>query len=436
MITGEWGFGMNNHTYIKIGEHREYRSCRFCLSKNIKEVLNLGNVPLAGGFIHSNAKKSDFLNENFYPLSVSFCTDCFLLQVVSAIDSDTLFKEYFYFSSSIATLLEHFDKNVDEIDLFFSNSNNIFVVEIGCNDGGFITALKNKGIRSVGIDPASNVVKPLIKKGLPIINDYFTIKTANKIVKTHGKADAIYSFHSMAHIEDMHEVIKGIKLLLKGDGYLAFEVHYLGSLIRNKQYDMIYHEHQYYYSLLSLQKFFALYDMEVFDIKQVDIRGGSIMYYVQNMEGGSRKISHRVKNLAKTERRLGFDKFAMYKNYAKEVMKTKSDLLSLLRKLKKQGKSIAGYGASGRGTVIMNYCNLDKLYLDFVIDDAPAKHNAYTPGTHLKIVSSEVLKHKDRPDYVVLFAWPFIKEIKRRNKEYLKSGGKIIVPLPNVTVIS
>ena len=435
MTIGEKRYGMNSQISVNIGRHREYSCCRFCLSKDIKEILNLGNVPLAGGFISKNAKRSEFQNENFYPLSLNFCENCFLLQVAAAIDPDILFKKYFYFSSSITTLLEHFNKNVDEIDSFFSNLDNIFVAEIGCNDGGFIALLKNKGIRSIGIDPASNVVKPLIKKGLPILNAYFTAKTAKKIVKKHGEADAIYSFHSMAHIEDMHDVMQGIKILLKKDGYLAFEVHYLGSLIEDMQYDMIYHEHQYYYSLLSLQKFLAQYDMEVFDVKLIDIRGGSIMYYVQNIVGGNRRVTHRVKDLHRNEKRLGFNKVETYKNYAKEIKKTKKDLLVLLKKLKRQGKSIAGYGASGRGTIIMNYCGLDKLYLDYVIDDAPVKHGAFTPGTHLKIVSSELLKQHNRPDYVVLFAWPFVKEVRLRNKEYLQSGGKIIVPLPKVNII-
>ena len=422
--------------FIEVGAHRVYKTCRFCFSENVVPVIDLGDMPLAGGFIKKGTKKSEFHKEKFYPLVINFCKDCYLLQVNSAVDADILFKNYFYFSSSISTLIEHFEKTVKDMKPLLSQKKKPFVAEIGCNDGGFINALQNNGYKAIGIDPATNVVKPLIKKGLPIVNDYFTNKVATKIVKSHGNADAIYSFHSMAHIEDMHDVIAGVKTLLKKDGYLAFEVHYLGNLIHEKQYDMIYHEHQYYYSLLAMQNFFAQYDMEVFDVKQIPIRGGSIMYFVQNKDGGTRDITQRLKDLAKLEKKQGLDNIKTYESYAKEIKKTKTDLLKLLNKLKSQNKKIAGYGASGRGTIIMNYCGLDEKYLDYVIDDAPAKHGAFTPGTRLEIVLSNILATKKRPDYVVLFAWPFIEEVKKRNVNYLQSGGKIIVPLPDVKVVS
>lgn len=435
MITGERKFGMHSEA-ITIGNHRYYKNCRFCFSKNVIPVIDLGNMPLAGGFIKKGTKKSEFSKEKFYPLVIHFCNDCYLLQVNSAVDPDILFKNYFYFSSTIGTLIEHFAKSVSEITSKFPNKKKTFIAEIGCNDGGFISALQKAGFKAIGIDPASNVVKPLIKKGLPIINAYFTESIAKKIVAKHGNADAIYSFHAMAHIEDMHDVIRGVKTLLKKDGYLAFEVHYLGSLLKEKQYDMIYHEHQYYYSLLTLQNFFTQFDMEIFDVKQIAIRGGSILYYVQNKKDGRRTISNNVKKLVKEEQTLGYDKAMTYELYAKEINKTKIKLLKILDKLKAEKKKIAGYGASGRGTIIMNYCGLDETYLDYVIDDAPAKHGAFTPGTRLKIVPSNVLTSIDRPDYVVLFAWPFIAEVKKRNLQYLQSDGKIIVPLPNVEIVS
>lgn len=426
----------NKPNYIEIGPHRIYKSCRFCFSDNVKPVLNLGDMPLAGGFIKKGTRRSEFLKEKFYPLVIIFCNGCYLLQVNSVVDADVLFKNYFYFSSTISTLVKHFEKTVKEIEPYLSHKKKAFVAEIGCNDGAFIKALQNNGYKALGIDPATNVVRPLIKKGLPIINNYFTNKVANKIVEEHGHADAIYSFHSMAHIEDMHDVIRGVKTLLKEDGYLAFEVHYLGNLIQEKQYDMIYHEHQYYYSLLALQNFFAQYNMEIFDVKQIAIRGGSIMFFVQNKNGGTRSISQRLKDLVKLEKKQQLDNVKTYEAYAKDIKRTKIDLLKLLNKLKFQNKKIAGYGASGRGTIIMNYCGLNDLYMDYVIDDAPAKHGAFTPGTRLEIVPSNILATKDRPDYVVLFAWPFIEEVKKRNKDYLHSGGKIIVPLPNVKIVS
>lgn len=418
--------------YKMVGEYKYFISCRFCGSSNIQMVIDLGLMPLAGGFIKSLKQKNQ---ERFYPLQLNFCCDCFLLQVNSSVNPDILFKNYFYFSSSIKTLISHFENIAKGLHKIFIKPNKTFIIEIGANDGTFIRALIKHDFKAFGVDPAANVVKTAIKNDIPIINSYFTEKLAEKIIKKHGKADAIYSFHSMAHIENMHDVMRGVKKLLKKDGFLAMEVHYLGDLLRKIQYDMLYHEHQFYYSLLSLKNFFAMYDMEIFNAQKIPMRGGSIMYYIQNKNIGTRKISSAVKKLRNEEINQGLHNIQTYKKFSYYIEKTKADILKVLGRFKLNGKSIAGYGASGRGTILMNYCGLNKKYLDFVIDDAPAKHGAYTPGTHLKIVSSKILAAKNRPDAVVLFAWPFFDEVKKRNINYSKTGGKFIIPLPKVKII-
>jgi SAM-dependent methyltransferase len=311
-----------------------------------------------------------------------------------------------------------------------------FIVEIGCNDGSFIQSLLKHGYKTLGIDPAQNITQPLVKQGLPIINDYFSERLAKKIVKKYGHADAVYSFHTLAHIEDMNDVIRGVKTLLKRRGFLTFEVHYLGDLIRGTQYDMMYHEHQFYYSLMALKNFFAMHDMEIFDVKPVPIRGGSMMYFVQNKQFGKRKISKNIDVLLTKEKKQGLDKVKTYTAFFRYIYNTKRKLLKLLNEIKAKKQTIAGYGASGRGTTLMNYCNLTKHLIDYVIDDATAKHGAYTPGTHHEIYSSAVLNSSNRPDYVVLFAWPFIEEIKKRHVRYLEKCGKFIVPLPKVRIVS
>ncbi len=420
-------------TYKSIGEYRHYNFCRFCFSNPLIPAINLGYVPLAGSFIKSKKYLSD---EKFYSLEIGFCQNCFLLQSTNVIDKDLLFKDYFYHSSVIKTLTNHFNEIAQELEMQTKNSPKPFIVEIGCNDGTLINALSKLKINTLGIDPATNIVQPLIKKGLPIVNDYFSEDLAKKIVKIYGKADAVCSFNVLAHIEDMEDVLTGVRTLLKKDGFLIFETHYLRNLLEEMQYDMIYHEHQYYYSLMTLQNFFAIHNMEIYDVKPIKIHAGSMRYYVQNKNGGKNPISKNVKTLLKKEKSLGFHKLKTYLSYAQKITKTKHELLSLLDSLKRDNKIIAGYGASGRGTIIMNYCGLDKKYLDYVIDDAPAKQGAYTPGTHLEIKGSDILKSKNRPDYVVLFAWSFLDEIKEKNKEYLQNGGKFIVPLPKVQIIS
>lgn len=408
-----------------------YNSCRFCGKKLEKPVINLGKVPLAGGFLKS---KKYFSKEKLYPLTIAFCENCYLIQVKEVISPDKLFKNYFYHSSAIKTLVTHFEKTVKELAKLTGKNDNKLIIEIGCNDGIFIRESLKKGFKAVGIDPADNIVKPLIKDGLPIINEYFTSKTAKKIIKKYGKADIIFSSNTLAHIEDMHEVYKGVESILKDDGILVFENHYLGNLIKEMQYDMIYHEHQYYYSLSTLVNFLKQHNLEVFNVMFIPIHAGSIRVYIQRKDG-KRKIDDIVLKTLKKERRDHLTVKDTFINFNKKILQTKKNLVKLLHKIKKEGAKIAGYGASGRGTILMNYCGLNNDLLDYVIDDAPAKQGAYTPGNHLKIVSSDILLTRNRPDYIVLFAWSFWEEIKKRNKNYLQNGGKFIVPLPTVKII-
>lgn len=421
--------------YKNIGEYKYFDKCRFCFSSNGEVVIDLGVVPLAGGFIAKDSKSEIFNTEKLFPLQLYYCRECYLLQVNTSINPDTLFKNYFYFSSSIKTLVDYFQGFSEDLLKDKKYSSKTHVVEIGCNDGELLKAFIAKGVSVTGVDPATNVVKPLIKRGMPIINDYFSEKVAEKIIKEKGKADFIVSFHSMAHIENMHDVASGIKKLLKPKGVLAFEVHYLGNLILQKQYDMMYHEHQFYYSLHTLQKFFAQYNMEVFDIQKSNVRGGSMIYYVQHKKTGVNKISKNIKDLTRYEMDKKLIDIQTFKKYNAFIKRSKKDLTDILDKLKKQKATIVGYGASGRGTIIMNYCGLDKKYFNFVIDDAPQKWEAYCPGTHQQIISNTILSTKKRPDYCVLFAWPFASEVVKRNEEFVKNGGKFIVPLPRVTII-
>ncbi len=421
------------HSAKSVGTYKHYDFCRFCFKTLLTPIINLGYVPLAGGFLQSSHM---FKKEKFYPLEISFCRNCYLVQSTNVIDKTILFKDYFYRSSAIKTLTEHFKSTALELASLINKKSQSLVVEIGCNDGTLIKQLLQKNIPALGIDPATNIVTPLIEKGMPIINDYFSEKLAQKIVKKYGKADAIFSSNTLAHIEDMHDIFSGIKTLLKKDGIIIFEVHYLGNLLQEMQYDMIYHEHQYYYSFMTLQKFLKKYRLEIFDIQPLTIHAGSMRFYVKNNESNAHAISQNARDLLKKEKLAKLDTEETYLKFSEEIAKTKKDLLKVIKAIKKEGKTIAGYGASGRGTIIMNYCGLDAQHLEYVIDDSPAKQGAYMPSNHLKIIKSDILSTNKRPDYVILFAWSFYKEIKEKNKEYLKRGGKFIFPLPRVKIIT
>ena len=328
-------------------------------------------------------------------------------------------------------MVNHFNSNAREFSKFLPKKS--FVVEIGSNDGSFLKAIEKKGASILGVDPSVNVSKKANENKIPTLNEFFSEKVAEKIIQKHGQADLIFSSNTLAHIRNMHTVLKGITKLLKDDGRLIFEVHYLPDLINKLQYDMIYHEHEYYYSLLSLNNFLTKFGLKIYDAKKIPIHGGSIQVYTtKNMNVNQ---TPRLLKLIKLEKEQKIDKLKTYHVFNNSIKKTRDDLQKMIDILKKNKKTVMGYGASGRGTIMANYCKLNVKKMKFVIDDAPAKIGNYLPGTHQEIISSEILRSDKGPDYVILFAWSFANEIVNKNKEYLKSGGKFIIPLPNPRII-
>jgi methylation protein EvaC len=419
---------------LQQGEYIHHTTCRFCQGANLVKILDFGDVPLAGGFL----KEEQFAEEKFYPLQLHFCRQCSLVQVTNAVCPDALFKNYFYFSSSIKTLVDHFAHFARDVnERFLKNLRRPFVFELGCNDGVLLKPLAALGAKAVGVDPATNVVKSINSPEITVINAFFSEKLANQVRNEYGPADAFLSSYSFAHIDDMVDVMKGVKSLLKPDGLFIFEVYYLGTLIDELQYDMIYHEHFSYYSIHALDFFLRRFGMEIFDVKLIPgVRAGAARFYAKNVGQRSEASSRAVMEMLRYEKGRGFDKAETFLDYADKVNATRRHLLDLLDKIKREGKTIIGYGASGRGTTIMNYCGIDQRYLDYVVDDAPAKHGFHTPGTHVPIKPWSATESSPWPNYALLFAWSFIDEVKKKRKDYLDRGGHFIVPLPEVKVIS
>ncbi|HEV7454989.1 MAG TPA: class I SAM-dependent methyltransferase [Candidatus Saccharimonadales bacterium] len=407
-------------------------TCAFCGSAKLTEVINFGDVALAGGFL----KKEAFATEKKYPLVIVFCDDCYAVQVRDHIDPKVLFATDFYFSSAIKTLRDHFADYASEVTgRFLPNPQDATVIEFGSNDGVLLEPLAAQGIgRVIGVDPAKNIIETIKDPKLTLINDFFNVPTANAIVEKYGKADLVMANNVFAHITDINGTTEGVREALKDDGVFIFEVHYLGKIIEGLQYDFIYHEHTYYYSLLALENHLSRHGMVIFDIKPISIHGGSIRFYAAKK--GSRyakNISPSVEALRQQEKDLGYDKPETYKEFASRVAAKKQKLMTLLESLRKKGRTVAGYGASGRANTIIQYCGITDKHLDFMIDDAPAKLGMYTPGSHLEIRNNQALK-ADKPDYIVLFAWAFYEEIAAKCEDYLESGGRIIVPLPDVRI--
>ena len=405
--------------------------CAFCGSTDLTEIIDFGNVALAGGFL----KESSFSTEPKFRLRVSFCPSCYAVQVPDKVDPNILFTDYFYFSSAIRTLREHFIDYATEVVARFLNPQNATVVEIGCNDGILLRPLADQGVATViGVDPALNILKTINDPRIHTLNGFFGEPLAELLLGRFGRADLVLANNVFAHIPDINGVTQAIDKILKDDGVFIFEVHYLGKIIQDLQYDMIYHEHLYYYSLLALENHFARHGMVVFDLKPIPIHGGSMRYYVCKKDSyHSKTVSVRVHNLRNEEKTLGYDRAETYRRFASDCACRREKLMDLLSRLRAKGRTIAGYGASGRANTIIQYCGIGPEHLEYMIDDAPAKHGYSTPGSHLMIRSNEVLR-TDPPDYLLIFAWSFFNEIAAKSGDYIARGGRLMVPLPDVRV--
>jgi methylation protein EvaC len=365
-------------------------NCSACGSKT-KNILDFGEVALAGGFL----KPEQFKDEKKYRLRLNFCPKCYLVQLADRVPADVMFRDYFYFSSANSTIKNHFAEYAREVQGRFTPKT---VLEIGCNDGVLLEPLKAFGINVIGVDPSSTV-----PRGANIINDYFTIDVAKRI----GKVDMVIANNVFAHIDDIKSTIQAIIEVMKDDGVFIMEAHYLTDMIFDIQYDWIYHEHIYYYSLLSLRNLLAPYGLKVFDVKPVDTHGGSMRYYICK---DKRRISENVDDLLNEELLYEMDELFTYKLFASKVKQHKQDLQKAMRGI------TVGYGASGRANALIQYCDLK---LDYIVDDAPAKHGFYTPGSHIPITKEFVGK----PD-VVLFAWTYQNEIQK------KCDLEMVAPFP------
>lgn len=409
-------------------------SCSFCDSNDYEILLDFGQMALAGGFL----KKEHIRREKKYPMTLIFCNQCYMVQILEKINPNEMFSDYFYFSSAINTLSSHFQEYAIEVKNKFSLTHESKVLEFGCNDGVLLKPLSNLGLAKViGVDPAINVINTINNEDLNLYPGFFDERMSHKIKDEHGAMDIIMANNVYAHIVDIKSTTKGIKNLLSEDGVFIFEVHYMGNVISDLQYDMVYHEHIYYYSLLSAIEHFKKYDMTIFDVKSIPIHGGSYRFYVTNSKNREKfPIRSNVKKLLNKELEYGYDNIDTYRNFSKAIYKLRDDLVSTLMELKKIGKKIYGYGASGRANTILQFCDIDSTLLDCIIDDAPAKQGFYTPGSHIKVVSSEILNGEDKPDYILLFAWTFESEIRKRNKKFFEEGGNIIIPLPEIKVFN
>ena len=402
-------------------------NCRRCDSPIIK-FFSLGEMPLVNAFL----KKEEIPFEKKYDLSVGFCPECYLVQLVNTVSPEKLFRNYIYFSSTSKIFLEHCKEMAQYFVKRLNLDSESLVLEIASNDGSQLQFFKNLGTKILGVDPARNIAEKANKKGIPTIPEFFNYKFAKKLKEEKKiQTDLIFGANVLAHVPEIVDFVKGVKTVLKPKGTAVFEFPYIKGLME-KKFDTIYHEHVFYYSLLSLRNLFKRVDLEIYDVEMTPMQGGSLLIFISHP--GAFPISENIKNLVAQEIKEGFDELETYQKLNENIIKLKDDLLILLKNLKSEGEKIAAYSAPAKGNVLLNYFGIGKNYLNFIVDKSEAKQGLYTPGTHLLVYPPEKI-YQEKPDYLLVLCWNIAEEVIEQLKDYHNAGGKFIIPIPSIKII-
>jgi methylation protein EvaC len=393
-------------------------------------AVDLGIQPLGNGFL----MPENFSGEYFYPMKTGFNEKSMMFQLYDQPEPEKMFHENYAFYSSTSSYMEkHFSDFATEVmSSEFLSKPDPFVVELGCNDGIMLKNFAQAGIRHLGIEPSLNVAEVANAQGVRTISHFFNEQLAKKIVEQDGQADAFLAANVMCHIPDILGVAKGIGALVKRTGVVMFEDPYLGDVVEKTSYDQIYDEHVFLFSAHSVQYLFGLFGMELIDVKWQKTHGGSMRYILGHI--GVHPVKNSVAELLNKEKGLGLHQASTMNAFAKNVEKSRTELVGLLKELKSQGKRIAGYGATSKSTTILNYCGIGPDLIDYISDTTPIKQNKFTPGMHIPVKPYEAFKACP-PDYAVLFAWNHAEEIMAKEKAYSEQGGRWIVHVPHVRVL-
>jgi len=365
-----------------------------------------------------------------FPLDLVYCSDCSLVQITETVEPSILFSTYLYCSSFADTTLANARALVEKLIEKRKLGSESLAAEIASNDGYLLQYYHKEGINVLGIEPAQNIAVMARQKGINTISEFFGKELAKKLVKQKTRADVVHANNVLAHVSDLNGLVEGIYDFLKDDGLAVIEVPYLQPMLAHTEFDTIYHEHLCYFSLTALDRLFTSHKLFINDVERLEIHGGSIRLFIEKAEART----EAVKGLLAQEKSDGVLTAKYYAAFAEKVENLRRELLELLTKLKNEGQRVAVYGASAKGSTLMNYFGIGKDLVEYVVDRSTVKQGFFTPGTHLQIFPPEKLL-SDRPDYVVLLTWNFADEILAQQKEFRQAGGKFIIPIPDLKVV-
>jgi len=373
--------------------------------------------------------------EPFYPLHVYVCDRCFLVQLLEYVSPSDIFGHYAYFSSYSDTWLQHAkdytEKMIGRLGLHGQSQ----VVEIASNDGYLLQYFVAQGIPVLGIEPAANIANVAQAKSIPTVVKFFGQQTAWELVKKGKQADLLLGNNVLAHVPDLNDFVAGMKTLLKPEGVITMEFPHLMRLMEGNQFDTIYHEHFSYLSFITVEKVFATHGLIIFDVEQLSTHGGSLRIYASHAEDTSKSISQQVKTLRYEEKAAGFSTIEHYFSFAQKVKETKFKLLDFLISAKRQGKSVVGYGAPGKGNTLLNFCGIRTDFIDYTVDRSSFKQGKLLPGTHIPIFHPDKIS-ETKPDYLLILPWNLQHEIMNQMSYIRDWGGKFVVPIPEAIVYS
>jgi SAM-dependent methyltransferase len=414
----------------KIGSFHRRINCRICKGCNLKTFINFGDMPLAGNFVF----ESDVKDINYYPMDLSVCLDCSLVQILNVVDPETIFTDYRYLSSITNTLTAHFQNFAEYLHSNFLKNDSL-LVEIGCNDGVLLKPLMTLGAKVVGVDAADNVIEIAREKGLDVIHGFFGLDISNRLKELHGKATVITASNVFAHIDDLDNVMQGVDNLLAEEGVFIVEVHYVLDLIKDFQFDTVYHEHLCYYSIHALRELYQRFGLSIIDVQHLPMHGGTIRVFACRIDSKTHNTNQVVQEMLDLEIEFGLLSKDVYVKFGIEVEDFRNRIIQFLNQRHTSGRSLCAYGAAGRATILLNFCDLNSSKIEYVVDESPFRVGRCVPGVNIPIVSRDYFFTNPTADCLIT-AWNYKDEILGKEKWHLDNGNEFIIPLPKINVIS